>query len=907
MFRSSARRRVVTAFLALTFAFGIRSHSVRAQEVGRPITPIGREAAQPGVLTVAPETTVRYGEPWTPSTAKYANAHELIRAVKAKADEGARVVITTEQRLDHADAKKRLIDIAHSRSVEPTFSAIGGWPAVELRFQERLPTMGIKDGTGRREPSPLVHRAIVAIAAEDRVLRFDIWLSPGVGAELLNEGIAIARSASFAHQANPGELERTLDELKRSAAQQGGSKPPTDGGGQPGGGRTELNVSPGPPTSPEPGVGEIEITSNKSGKQIAIATNGGVVFSANGGSTFKASKQAALAIFGDPTITRGASGAFYLGGVAFPTGQLGFTGCADSVSRSTDGGANFALKGFSAKCSAKGDTCAPDQPHIAADPFESSASNQDQIYAVFRNFTPTPCLSCPGPCSSPKTFNFPGWQTSVLVCSQNNGATWTNPPLAIPGGGDHPRVAVGRDGKVYVVTLDGSSVNLTRYSSCTRGLVPEPGFPVTVESGFPASQGANVDCPLPGLDRCDSALTSQMVAPDPAKADHLFVTYARPFEKGGEQIVARESHDAGHHFGGELPVSPLTAAKRFMPWSCSSLGSVFVGWYDRTAAKSGPSNDLTDYLVGSPIFPTPVNLSVKPDAQCASGWPTAPLNQNDSESCSRQPQLAGRCLNGSGGGSNKPCDFSSTNCPSGESCQQGAGSPKYGDYNGIACTDDKVIAAWASATAPPGLPKPAGLAVFSRVIPLTAPASWDRLQVDVTTGEDDLRDSSEVTFAVTGEGSFCLKPSTSTSPDSVCANGPFARDQTGRSGWDHSNGVITQKFTLPTPKTSVTSLGTMTITLIQESCFGCTSDNWNIEDITVSAIDSTGTLPPKFLLSLTSNSGSVDDQSCVIRLKDKGNAQSVKLSLANPPTNTHVYVGGPSNGKKTTCKNNGDQ
>src|SRR5262249_55307058 len=161
----------------------------------------------------------------------------------------------------------------------------------------------------------------------------------------------------------------------------------------------------------------------------------GVIFSADGGATFSPSAQATLAMSSDPTLARGASGSFYLGGIAFPTGQLGFSGCVDLVSRSTDGGKNFALKGFSARCSAKGDTCAPDQPHIAADAVHSSATNQDQIYAVWRHFTPTPCISCPPPCSSSKTFNFPGWQTSLMACSQNNGGSWTNPPLAIPGGG----------------------------------------------------------------------------------------------------------------------------------------------------------------------------------------------------------------------------------------------------------------------------------------------------------------------------------------------------------------------------------------------------------------------------------------------------------------------------------------
>jgi len=66
------------------------------------------------------------------------------------------------------------------------------------------------------------------------------------------------------------------------------------------------------------------------------------------------------------------------------------------------------------------------------------------------------------------------------------------------------------------------------------------------------------------------------------------------------------------------------------------------------------------------------------------------------------------------------CDFSDddgvtfTNCldkdssPSGndEKCLPGGGCPKYGDYNGNACTGGKLFAAWASANAPAGLAPP---------------------------------------------------------------------------------------------------------------------------------------------------------------------------------------------------------
>jgi hypothetical protein len=877
-----------------------------------------RHKVPPTQLVIAPQVTVSYGAYWEPSAQKYAHGFELVRTDPEEALPGkpkppypshlARVVITTEQRLSQADAQQRLRDVARAHpQATPTFRAIGGWPAVEVRFRERLPQPAIKDGEGPRAPTPLVSRAVLAIAADTQVVDFDIWLAPDSKTELLTEAIAIAQSTTFPSTQERSQLDRVIAGLVQWAKSAGLGQP--GGGGSGGGGNTgggsgvqQLNVSPNRPSLVQTGIGELEIEATPDASKIVIASNSGLTFSTDSGLTFSTGNPGTFGLK-DPTLTRAVSGAFYLGGVAFPNNVLGFTGCADAVNQSTDNGASFTLRGFSASCPATGSICLPDQPHIAADKGRAAPNTGDLIYAVWRNFTPTPCLSCPPTCQ--KLITSPAWQTSNIACSKDGGLTWTL-PTPLPGGGDHPRVAVGADGKVYVVLLDGNSVKLSRFSSCSEGLALDPGFPVTV------TNDAGVACPEPGLDRCDDAISSQMVAPDPASALHIFVTYARHMDDGGkfELIYSHESNDGGSSFSGQQIVSSISKVHRFLPWSCSTMGTVFVGWYDRQAALGGATNDLTDYVVGSPIFPSPVNLSINPDPQCASGWPTPPRDQNDSEDCTVQPQNAGQCQNGSGGGSLKPCDYSSSSCPSGESCKTGRGRPKYGDYNGIACADNNVIAAWASATAPPGAPAPGGIAIFSRVIPLVSapPSSWDQLKFDIVTGQDDLRDSSEVTATVSSEPSkICLKPSTANSPDGICSNGSGATDRTGRSTWQNSDGVISQTFTVANPQTSASGFGNLTISLIEGSCFGCTSDNWNIEKITVTAIDSTSRLPPTILLSLTSAGGGVSDTSCVTRLKDTPNAQSATFSLASPPTNTHTYNGGPSSGLTTACKNNGDQ
>jgi hypothetical protein len=85
-------------------------------------------------------------------------------------------------------------------------------------------------------------------------------------------------------------------------------------------------------------------------------------------------------------------------------------------------------------------------------------------------------------------------------------------------------------------------------------------------------------------------------------------------------------------------------------------------------------------------------------------------------------------------------------CPNaGETCQlSGNGCPKYGDYNGNACIAGRIFNAWASATAPPGLPPVGGVTQFFSAIrapllsvkmtttPKTDPGSFD-LQIDGVT------------------------------------------------------------------------------------------------------------------------------------------------------------------------------
>jgi hypothetical protein len=902
-----------------------------AQEQQNKPTGMAAQPAQmqPGAVgPTAPKTlslgslgNVSYPTQWDEVKEKFSNAHLLVRlpqsssppsspspeqAAPPPAANGplATILITTEHRTSADDAAKRLTELAFTRAANVSFYAISGWPAVEMQFTQKMPRRGAaqeknevpvqpqmprtteqlqrsteqessEPQTGFFTPAPTVQRAIIAVAVDNDMLTFEAMLAPDTPKQVLDEALAIAKGYKASKQESAADLNKTLEELKQ--AYQNKTQPVPAPKQEKPSGQGSLEGKLGTSQVQNGGVGELEIATSADGTKIVIASNASLTHSTDGGNNFTGG----TAPFGmnDPTLARGNANDFYLGQIAFPTGtpaQKGVSGCTNAVSRSIDNGSTFTLRGFSAACPlgpiSSTPLCFPDQPHIAADSFTPGPG---QVYAVWREFT---SLNFSG--SGPSTCNASsgGSVAPSLVCSQDNGANWTS-AAALPGIDDFPRIAVGKDGKVYVVGVNGNSIILNRFTSCSNGLAADAGFPVTV-----SNTSGTVNCPVPGLDRCDdgNTLNSPTVAPDSQNASHLTVSYAEADGNGGERVVIMESNEAGATFPTQFVVSSPTTARRFMPWSCMAGGNTFVGWYDRAAANSA-HNDLTDYLVGGDLLAGPKNLSNNPDPQCKL-WPCAPRSQNDSESCSVQPELAGTCLNGSGKGSGNRCDFNHPNCPSGESCQTGGGCPKYGDYSGMACANEAVVAAWASATAPKGLPAntSGGISIFSQVFSIlkTGPSTFDRVQFIIETGNDNAESSTELFATLSGQKhAFCLKPSTSLAPDGICPNGNGALDQTGRNTWDNwSTG--TYNFALDTPQTSTAGFKTLSISSRQSGC-SLSCDNWDLQRLVVTVSDSAGKLKPAELINVFNPRNSNNNDNCIARLKAPPNASTVTYML-NP-------------------------
>ena len=696
------------------------------------------ELVETRLAEISDKITIKHPPSWTPSTVTYANARELVvtRTVRTPAREGeaeqaaetvdARMMIMSEPRKNHADALNRLSNLTAERRGNVRFLEIGGWPAVEISFVERSSVRG-----QLAAPTLYGHRAIIAVAAADRVVRFDVALASGAPLRLLEEAETIARSVAFPTRAAPAAVQRTLRDLERRLAQKrAAAAPPLPASAAAAAvvGTGATTAAGAPAVGVHAGFGEIEIVTSPDAMNIVLASNFKVAVSTDRGASF--APPANLGPFSnvptDPTLTRGASGAFYLGTLARPNGspeQLNQTGCTNAILRSTNGGSTFGLQGYSAHCDQSGAArCFADQPHIAAEPVATSGTG-DQLYAVWRKLRPMGS-------NQPQCQNviITDYRDPTISCSTDSGVTW-RPEAQIVGAGDFPRVAVARDGTVFVVSLVGEqTVLLHRFSSCASGLTAMSGYPVTI----PMST-SQVACPMPGLDRCNfgNTLSSPTVAPDPDDAAHLFVTFAELDGVSGERVVVAESRDSGATFPRRATVSGTPGARRYFPWACAARGDAWGGWYDRRAASQfGATNDLTDYFIGvaRSLGGTSPSLTAGPerklttasDPQCASGWSVGgsrcvPREVQDSESCSVQPQQAGVCRVPPDGttGSNQRCDFSNNNCPTGESCMTQGGCPKYGDYNGIACTWNWLVAGWASATPPTGVTAPPGMGIYA--------------------------------------------------------------------------------------------------------------------------------------------------------------------------------------------------
>jgi len=606
----------------------------------------------------------------------------------------AGMLITIEVRRDHAEALRRLAEIASEQTEPVSLGVIDGWPSLTRRYLAPMPQPGGEEMEG----GPLMTWfATTAVVIGNDLIRFETMLAPKADPKLLEQAQEIAHSL----RAPGGKRELAMRDLEqiRGKLLPSQTNPARDGSEpcEPGRPKRDGDAA-GTAVRVQSGVGELEVATSDDGSHVVVAANSGFSFSDDFGATWTSgggTPCTAALCDGDPSLAVGESGAIYYSWIGGPA----ITQLGDGISRSTDNGHTFGFRAMAVTCPGASNCQVADQEHIAADR-DNAGTLGDMVYNVWRNF----------PVSGGGAFSI------RLVCSRDGGATWG--AHTVIGAGDFPRVRVGGDGFVYVSWASGGNMMLHKYSDCDAGLTPQAGFPVTV-SAF-----TNVACPVPGLDRCNgrNILSSPVVAVDDLDPTHVYYTFATSTGAGNEDVMVLDSSDGGLTFPRSVRVNSAVTGRRFMPWVSSYGGVAVVSWYDRRSATAA-ANDRTRFYIGSAavkgdslVAGTELDLSGTDDPECAL-WPCATNAVTDSESCSAQPQLAGRCfvsVSPTATGSGTPCDFSTPACPAGETCFNDRGCPKFGDYNGNAARAGRHYSAWSSATAPAGVGGvPAGINVYT--------------------------------------------------------------------------------------------------------------------------------------------------------------------------------------------------
>lgn len=665
----------------------------------------------------------------------------------------AGMLVIIERRRDHAEAVRRLAEIASEQPEPPELLLIGGWPALQRTFRAPMPQTGEES---LQDWSLETTFTTTAIAVDTRIVRFDTMMAPDAPPDVTEESLAIAHETKIPRgpESDSRSELRTVRKLMKAPPSEPHQQPPHPSDKDLRKPDDQQAVA-GVAVNVQTGVGEVEVATNN-GQNVVVAANSGFSFSADFGATYTSGGGTPCnqtLCDGDPSLAVGASGNIYYAWIGGPT----LTTLGNGVSRSTNNGQTFAFRGMAATCPGITTCTVADQEHIAADRANAATGGGDLIYNVWRDFATIFSLR--------------------ISCSSDSGTTWT--AGAAIGAGDFPRVSVGGDGFVYVAYASGGNMMLHKYSNCDAGLTAQTGWPLTV-SAF-----NSVVCPVPGLDRCNrrNILASPKVAVDDIDPNHVYYSFVTSTGAGNEDVMVFDSNDGGATFPRSVRVNNAVTARRFMSWISSYGGVAQVSWYDRRTA-SAANNDLTRFYIGGAAVRGPnlvalpeVDLSGNNDPHCTN-WPCATDRSNDSESCSAQPQLGGSCLNALGGGSGTRCDFTSTACPAGETCSVGRGCPKYGDYNGNAAGGGLFFSAWSSTTPPAAIGGAAGT--------LRVYASADRVPSDfyvrdwnsAPNFDNGAQPSTSAVFWATSD----VWSENTTTPSAPAGNGSIVGDPPSRTG-----------------------------------------------------------------------------------------------------------------------------
>jgi hypothetical protein len=130
----------------------------------------------------------------------------------------ARITFTVETRQDHADAVRRLADVARESAAPPRWFALDGWPALERTQGQPLPQTGAALPPGEVGQAPDMtswQMVTVAAAAGTLLVRAEAQLSPAAGPALREEAMQLSRSLPLPDGVDARQTARELEALRR--------------------------------------------------------------------------------------------------------------------------------------------------------------------------------------------------------------------------------------------------------------------------------------------------------------------------------------------------------------------------------------------------------------------------------------------------------------------------------------------------------------------------------------------------------------------------------------------------------------------------------------------------------------------------------------------------------------------
>ncbi len=170
------------------------------------------------------------------------------------------------------------------------------------------------------------------------------------------------------------------------------------------------------------------------------------------------------------------------------------------------------------------------------------------------------------------------------------------------------------------------------------------------------------------------------------------------------------------------------------------------------------------------------------------------------------------------------------------------------------------------------------------------PPSFDRMNITIGTGNDQLKSGTELTGTLTTAGptttNICLHPSEQLPPDNFCpSNGPTTQNNGTNNTWSNFNTPVSENVNVATAQALTSDFQTLTLTMNQNGC-GVGANNWALQSIKVQVWDSKSrSTTTQNILNISEPQLSSNANNCFVHLKCNSPGNTITFNLPGNGTN----------------------